>query len=227
MMRDMPARILLLLALCVGCGAPRGIADEPAESSAARSALARGIREVAAGRTDLGVLSLRRALELLPVEASGERAEAHRWIGHAFVREGDPEGALAELNQALESRPDDPWTYYACGTAWSAMGELDSALACFGRALELDPMHIKALQWRGETWLELGRPAAAVDDLSAALLAIEGTEDAALARWGGRRAELLETTLRLRARAYAESGDEPRAALDRERRERLLDDRHG
>jgi tetratricopeptide (TPR) repeat protein len=193
----------------------------------AESALARGIREVEVGRTDLGVLSLRRALELLPAEAGEKRAEAHRWIGHAFVREGDPDGALAELNQALEDDPDDPWTYYACGTAWSLMGELDSALACFSRALELDPAHIKALQWRGETWLALDRAAPAVDDFSAALLAIDAADDAALARWGGRRLELLETTLRLRARAYASSGDEQRAALDRARREELLERRHG
>ncbi|MEQ1891578.1 MAG: tetratricopeptide repeat protein [Planctomycetota bacterium] len=218
----MHARFLVPLVLLAACGAPGGIADEPLAPSVAESALARGIREVEAGRTDLGVLSLRRALELLPTEAAEQRAEAYRWIGHAFVREGDPEGALAELNRALDERPDDPWTFYACGTAWSTMGELDSALACFTRAIELDPAHIKALQWRGETWLELERPAPAVDDFSAALLAIEAADDAALARWGARRVELLETTLRLRARAYSSSGDEQRAALDRARREELL-----
>jgi len=212
----------LLFVLVAACAAPEGIRDEPAPSSVAEQALARGIREVRAGSTELGVLSLRRALELAPADARVLRAEAHRWIGHAFVREGDPEGALGELNRALDEAPDDPWTFYACGTAWSAMGELDSAQACFTRALELDPEHIKALQWRGETWLELGRASAAVDDLSAALLAIEASHETALAAWGATRAELLEATLRLRAQAYSAVGDEARAALDREQRERVL-----
>lgn len=218
-------RLLLAAALlCASCGAP-GIPDEAVPPGVAEQALARGIREVQAGRTDLGVLSLRRALELAPAEASSLRAEAHRWIGHAFVREGDPDGALNELNQALDEEPDDPWTFYACGTAWRAMGEDESALACFTRALELDPRHVKALQGRAELWLECGRPAAAVDDLSAALLVVEAADEAALAAWGGVRGELLETTLRLRAEAYSAVGDEGRAELDRERRRALLEHR--
>jgi len=218
-------RLLAACLLCASCGAPGGIPDEPVPPSMAEQALARGIREVEAGRTDLGVLSLRRALELAPAEASSLRAEAHRWIGHAFVREGDPEGALNELNQALDEAPLDAWTYYACGTAWSALGEDESALACFTRALELEPGHVKSLQWRAQLWLERGRPAAAVDDLSAALLVVEAADEAALAAWGGVRGELLETTLRLRAEAYAATGDEERASLDRERRRALLEAR--
>lgn len=218
-------RLLAVGLLCAACAAPAGIRDEPVAPSVAAEALARGIREVQAGRTDLGVLSLRRALELAPVEATSLRAEAHRWIGHAFVREGDPEGALNELNQALDEEPDDPWTFYACGTAWRAMGEDESALACFTRAIELDPRHVKALQWRAELWLERGRSAAAVDDLSAALLVLEAADEDALADWGGRRDELLETTLRLRAEAHAAAGDAARAELDRERRRALLEAR--
>jgi len=209
--------------LYASCGAAGTLQDEPVPPGVAEQALARGILEVQAGRTDLGVLSLRRALELAPSEASGLRAEAHRWIGHAFVREGDPDGALTELNRALDEEPDDPWTFYACGTAWSAMGEEESALACFTRALELDPRHIKALQWRAQVWLERGRTAAAVDDLSAALLALEEADEAALATWGGVRDELLEVILRLRAEAYSAAGDEGRAELDRERRRALLE----
>jgi len=221
----MLARLIVAALLCASCGAPGGIPGGPTPPGVAEQALARGIREVQAGRTDLGVLSLRRALELAPAEAASLRAEAHRWIGHAFVREGDPDGALSELSQALDEEPDDPWTFYACGTAWRALGEDESALACFTRALELDPRHVKALQWRAELWLERGRPAAAVDDLSAALLVLDAADEEALAAWGGRRAELLETTLRLRAEAYAAAGDEGRAELDRERRRALLEPR--
>jgi tetratricopeptide (TPR) repeat protein len=105
------------------------------------------------------------------------------------------------------------------------MGALDRALEAFTRGIELDPRHIKCLQWRGQVRRDLDDHRAAIEDLTRALECIEGADEAALASWGGVRQSLLMRTLNLRLQSYDDLGLHDQALRDRGRIAELLDPR--
>jgi len=85
---------------------------------------------------------------------------------------------------------------------------------------ELEPMHVKSLQWRGTTRLDRGEARLAVEDFTRALACLATADEAALARWGERREALQGETLRLLA--LDALGESEAAARDRAQRERIL-----
>jgi tetratricopeptide (TPR) repeat protein len=203
--------VMLVFALgaCRAAGTP-GSRGEPAP-------VGRGIELIEHGDLEGGIAVLRDGLAE-PID-DGSRVEAHRWIGHALTRLGDPEGALEEYVAALELAPSDPWLHYASGVSWNTMGEFETAAACFTRAIELDPRHLKSLQWRGECLVSLGDARGALADYTRALECIETADEGTLASWGETRRSLLVKTLELRAEVLDSLGEREEAARDRERME--------
>jgi len=207
----------LLVLLLAGCRT----APTDASRGANELDLGHGIALIRQGELDGGIDLLRAELQGT-VGDSASRSEAHRWIGHARTLRGDPEGALEEYRAALELAPSDAWLHYACGVSWNEMGELELAVACFTHALELDPRHVKSLQWRGESCANLGDWCAAVGDYGRAVECIESADEETLASWGETRRTLLIRTLELRADALEALGEREAAARDRGRASKLV-----
>jgi tetratricopeptide (TPR) repeat protein len=64
--------------------------------------------------------------------------------GWSLISAGDPGGAIAVLNRALELSPDDPQAQSLLGWAEMQSGRLDDALATFSRVLVRQPAHALA-----------------------------------------------------------------------------------
>jgi tetratricopeptide (TPR) repeat protein len=76
---------------------------------------------------------------------------------------------LSRINQAVFRDAHAPQPYIDRGNYFLDVNQLDSALANFNRALELDAKNALALTQRSRTWLRKGDAQKALDDASAAL----------------------------------------------------------
>ncbi len=94
-------------------------------------------------------------LEELVVEDSGH-AEAWRQLGVCYLETQRPDLALEALTRAVSARPDDATAHYLLGNACGSLGQLERAAACYRRALEVDPHHVKAEEFlmKAESLLE-------------------------------------------------------------------------
>jgi len=207
------ARALLLAASLLASCSTR---EEARATEGAREPLRHAAELVASGELDQGIRLLQE-LARAPDLTVAERVELHSQLGHAQARARRPDLALLELEVALEGAPDDAWLHYAAGVARTELGELEAARASFDRALELDPRHLKALQWRSEVRHDLRDLPGARADLDRALACIEAANKAVLRGWGGERRALLRWTLERRAEVLEQLGEGELARTDRER----------
>ncbi len=110
----------------------------------------------------LGWLALRtgrpgEARELLEaVWASGEAGRYAALVGRARLLAGDPAGAAAAADRAVEARPRDPAGWTLRGDAARARGLLAAARSDYERALAIDPGHYPALVNLAVTHLDQG-----------------------------------------------------------------------
>jgi tetratricopeptide (TPR) repeat protein len=77
-------------------------------------------------------------------------------LGVVLLAMGDPERAVAILEQVLRARPAEPLSEFALGKAHFDAGRVSEALEHFNRAVELDPKLEDARFARGVALLELG-----------------------------------------------------------------------
>ncbi|MFO0040310.1 MAG: tetratricopeptide repeat protein, partial [Synechococcaceae cyanobacterium] len=77
----------------------------------------------------------------LPAQGAGadEEAERHFQRGNALQDQGDPAGAIAAWQQALELRPDFPEALNNLALTWHEQGEILAAIATFQEALARRP----------------------------------------------------------------------------------------
>ncbi|MGH9435431.1 MAG: tetratricopeptide repeat protein [Terriglobia bacterium] len=96
-----------------------------------------------------------RILAELVVEDSGN-AEAWRQLGLCYLEMRRPDLALEALTRALRADAEDAGTHFLLGHAYGSTGQLESAAACYRRALEAEPAHAKAEEFliRTESLLE-------------------------------------------------------------------------
>jgi tetratricopeptide (TPR) repeat protein len=129
--------------------------EEWASTSGANIVLAS--RFAAAARDDPDL-----AVRLLQAEAAGARAAA-------LLQQELAEGALDELEAALELDPGNPLFWFLRGQALRQTGRPEDALADLDQALTLDPSLTTALQERAELHLEHDRIEDALADLDKAI----------------------------------------------------------
>ncbi len=85
-----------------------------------------------------------RALAQRLVDLSPETPSFHNQLGNAFVRLGDFERALPELERTVELAPTSAGAHEALGTALESCGRVADARVHAELALELDPRHARA-----------------------------------------------------------------------------------
>ena len=99
-----------------------------------------------------------RAIEILSALAldDTDNAEIWRQLGVCYLETRQPDLALEALTRALSSGPTVAMTHYLLGHAYGSTGQLESAGACYRRALEADPAHAKAEEFliKTESMLE-------------------------------------------------------------------------
>lgn len=92
----------------------------------------------------------------------------HFTEAEAVFREGRYVEATALFTAYAESKPENAWGQYMLGlSAWKA-GDLERAEAALGKALELDPRHLKSRINLSRVLLEANRPEEAMDQLDSA-----------------------------------------------------------
>jgi tetratricopeptide (TPR) repeat protein len=120
-----PSSLALVLALALSASPP---------SPAARAALARGDKALAANRPQVAAAAFREALA-----ASPGWAEAHNGLGSALFRQGERQEALAAFRAAVAADPKLAVAWFNLGFAARKGGEGASAVEAYERYVALAP----------------------------------------------------------------------------------------
>ncbi len=122
--------------------------------------LDKGANALALGKLDDSIAYASAAIELDPLDAV-----AWQMRGVAKGSKGDPEGAIEDLNRAIELDADAP-TFGARALAHNHLGQFDAAIDDYGRALDLTPNNPHMRHNRGELLFRKGRFDDALVDLT-------------------------------------------------------------
>jgi tetratricopeptide (TPR) repeat protein len=147
--------ILLGVALLAGCR------REPGER-----ALDNGLRALRRGQLDKAVSLLTLAIRERPADAS-----AHANLGIAYLKKGQPQDALAELNQAAALDKADPRPLEFIGTVHGEAGRWTAAEEALTEAYRRAPGSARVLTALAAAQLRTRGPAAAQNMLARALAA--------------------------------------------------------
>ncbi len=82
-------------------------------------------------------------------QTKSKEAAAYANSGIAKLKKNDFDGAIADLNRALQLDPKNPQAYESRGIAKREKHDLDGVIADFNRALQLDPKYAHAYYSRG------------------------------------------------------------------------------
>lgn len=94
----------------------------------------------------LGQADFPAAIALLEELVVEDSANALAWsrLGACYLETQRPSDAVEALSRAVQVAPTDAQAHYLLGNAAGSLGQLDRAAACYRRALELDPHHVRA-----------------------------------------------------------------------------------
>jgi len=123
-----------------------------------------GLTALQAGKTDVALHAIGRAVELNP-----GLAQAHYHLGNAQSASGHSEEAIACYRQALQLKPDFAEAHANLGLALQARGQLEEASAHVQHAIELKPDFAVAHNSLGTVYHQQGRFDEAIDRYSRAI----------------------------------------------------------
>ena len=104
------------------------------------------------GRTERGIVLIRKALEVDP-----KLPQPHFYLGNGLKDLGRYEDALASFDRSIALRPDVPDAHFARGTTLQIMGRHQAAVASFDKSIALRPDFAIAYNNRGIALAELKR----------------------------------------------------------------------
>jgi predicted aspartyl protease/cytochrome c-type biogenesis protein CcmH/NrfG len=112
-------------------------------------------------------------------DATPKTASDYALRGEAYLSRGEPQAAIADLNEAIRMAPDQADYYAARGRAFWANKQSDAALSDLNKSLSLDPKNLEALLLRARLhFMHKDRASAAVDVTAASTLAPAGSTQA-------------------------------------------------
>jgi tetratricopeptide (TPR) repeat protein len=163
------------------------LALQKGDSSTAESHFARAVRLEPANPSYLynyGWLldQLERDADAVPyyeraIQVSSLSFEAMNNLALIEAANGRRDRALALLDRAVRSNPDNETAYLNRGNYYASLRSWQSALADYGRAREINPGNAVAFVESARVHIELGRADIAIDELSAALDVEPGVAD--------------------------------------------------
>lgn len=112
--------------------------------------------------------------------------------GLGYVRNKEYDKGIADLTEALQINPKNPYAFNSRGDAWLAKDNFDRAFADFEQALRIDPEFTGAMYNRGVAFEKQGNTSAAREEYRRAL-ATKG--ERALDKWSRDRARERLTAL--------------------------------
>jgi tetratricopeptide (TPR) repeat protein len=101
-------------------------------------------------------------------DSAPKSASDYALAGEAHLSRGEPQAAVADLDEAIRLAPDQAGYYFSRAKAHSANHQPDAMLADLDKSLSLDPKNVDALLMRAEVHVAHNDPAAAQTDLMAA-----------------------------------------------------------
>jgi tetratricopeptide (TPR) repeat protein len=111
------------------------------------------------------------------IQVSSLSFEAMNNLALIEAANGRRDRALALLDRAVRSNPDNETAYLNRGNYYASLRSWQSALADYGRAREINPGNAVAFVESARVHIELGRADIAIDELSAALDVEPGVAD--------------------------------------------------
>ena len=88
-----------------------------------------------------------------------------------------PMPTIDQLQKLLTLDPDDPFVHYGLGQEHAKAGDLDQAIACYTKVIELDSTYCYAYYFKGQTLDQLGQSDEAKRVIQAGIEAAEQIND--------------------------------------------------
>lgn len=123
-----------------------------------------GAAQLQAGRLDVAIANLERALEIDP-----GYADAHNNLGYALSQQGRLAEAIAQYRMALEIDPHLLRAHYNLGNALLQAGRVQEAFAPYQEALRIDPSYAEVHNNLGIALLSVGRVGEAIAHFQTAI----------------------------------------------------------
>ncbi len=97
--------------------------------------------------------------QALAITGSGSESKGNPDFVEAvkLLKADDYAAAIPLLQKSVDADPTNANAYNLLGFSHRKMGDVEAALAHYGKALELEPQHRGANEYLGELYLELGR----------------------------------------------------------------------
>ena len=97
----------------------------------------------------LSVLMISIVVGCAEVQKPSLDAEAYNNRGIAYVKKGQYDRAISDLNKAIEINPNLVEAYFLRGLAYRHRGQYDRAISDFTKAIEINPKFANAYYHRG------------------------------------------------------------------------------
>ena len=125
----------------------------------------------AAPTTGLSTPVMPDGTHVMPDTPQPEPTTAEGFVRRGVMRgsRGDPVGAIADFDRALQLDPESAEAFGNRGDARLKLGDLTGALADYGQAIRFNPKDVIGYTNRATVRAKLGDPAGAIEDLNEAI----------------------------------------------------------
>ena len=157
-------------ALLAGCAGGHGeYTSELQDESTRKMAMIRAAADYDLAHQQFKGGDLKRALATIDTAHSvnDQVPGGHLLRGRILLEQGDVLGALGSFGRGLELTPEDPEFHYFCGLCYERLGNRETALARYRRAIGFDPSAPQYVLAAAEVLMELNRLAEARELLAA------------------------------------------------------------